>query len=541
MHADIVFTNGEVITVDKGCSIMETVAIKDHTIIGVGQIEEVSGLIGENTRVIDLEGKSLLPGFIDPHLHLTIYGTNLLGINCASPEIDSLEILYEKMKIRAEITPKGEWIRVTSFNENTVRQKRFPTVQELDAISTEHPIVIIRVCNHTSIANSKALELAGVTKKSENPVGGEIERDVNGELTGKLSENAHMQLFNVADYSADEIKKGLKLASQIFVESGITSLHDAGSYGWGPDILKLMKRSIDLGDVKNRVYALIGSLTDSESFIRHMIDEGVVTGDGDDWFKIGPAKLFTDGSSTGPTLSTREPYHSDPSDTGILYYNQERMNEVLGEAHSKGYQITAHAQGDRAIEMVLNCIEEALEKHPRADHRHRIEHAGIASIDLQERMKELGVVVIPNPAFMYVNGDSYLEFYGDRVNVMYPANDYLEKGIPFAFASDTPVVDHSPLLGIHAAVNRKTISGQDAGIYQRVNVLEAIKAYTYMGAYASFDEKQKGSIEVGKLADLVVLDQSILSVDRENIKDLTVELTMIDGEIVYEKQYSNKK
>ncbi|PIC70872.1 amidohydrolase [Sporosarcina sp. P16b] len=541
MHADIVFTNGEVITVDKDCSIMEAVAIKDHTIIGVGQMEEVGEFIGENTKVIDLEGKSLLPGFIDPHLHLTIYGTNLLGINCASVEIDSLEILYEKMKERAEQTPKGEWIRVTSFNENAVKQKRFPTIQELDAISAEHPIVIIRVCNHTSIVNSKALELAGITSKSENPAGGEIERDVHGELTGKMIENAHMQLFNVADYSADEIKKGLKLASQIFVESGITSLHDAGSYGWGPDILKLMKTSIDSGDVKNRVYALIGSLTDSESFIRHMIDEGVVTGDGDEWFKIGPAKLFTDGSSTGPTLSTRKPYDSDPTDTGILYYDQERMNEILGEAHSKGYQITAHAQGDRAIEMVLNCIEEALEKHPRTDHRHRIEHAGIASIDLQERMKELGVVVIPNPAFMYVNGDSYLEFYGDRVHVMYPANDYLEKGIPFAFASDTPVVDHNPLLGIHAAVNRKTISGQDAGTYQRVSVLEAIKAYTYMGAYASFDEKQKGSIEVGKLADLVVLDQSILSVDSESIKDLTVELTMIDGKIAYEKQYSNRK
>ncbi|PID01477.1 amidohydrolase [Sporosarcina sp. P2] len=541
MHADIVFTNGEVITVDKDCSIMEAVAIKDHTIIGVGQMEEVGEFIGENTKVIDLEGKSLLPGFIDPHLHLTIYGTNLLGINCASVEIDSLEILYEKMKERAEQTPKGEWIRVTSFNENAVKQKRFPTIQELDAISAEHPIVIIRVCNHTSIVNSKALELAGITSKSENPTGGEIERDVHGELTGKMIENAHMQLFNVADYSAEEIKKGLKLASQIFVESGITSLHDAGSYGWGPDILKLMKTSIDSGDVKNRVYALIGSLTDSESFIRHMIDEGVVTGDGDEWFKIGPAKLFTDGSSTGPTLSTREPYDSDPTDTGILYYDQERMNEILGEAHSKGYQITAHAQGDRAIEMVLNCIEEALEKHPRTDHRHRIEHAGIASKDLQERMKELGVVVIPNPAFMYVNGDSYLEFYGDRVHVMFPANDYLEKGIPFAFASDTPVVDHNPLLGIHAAVNRKTISGQDAGIYQRVSVLEAIKAYTYMGAYASFDEKQKGSIEVGKLADLVVLDQSILSVDSESIKDLTVELTMIDGKIAYEKQYSNRK
>ena len=217
------------------------------------------------------------------------------------------------------------------------------------------------------------------------------------------------------------------------------------------------------------------------------------------------------------------------------------MNEVLGEAHSKGYQITAHAQGDRAIEMVLNCIEEALKKHPRIDHRHRIEHGGIASIDLQERMKELGVVVIPNPAFMYVNGDAYLEYYGDRVHVMYPANDYLEKGIPFAFASDTPVVDHNPLLGIHAAVNRKTVSGHDVGICQRVSVLDAIKAYTYMGAYASFDEKQKGSIEVGKLADLVVLDQSILSVGSESIKDVTVELTMIDGRIEYEKQASYQK
>ncbi|ARF18092.1 amidohydrolase [Sporosarcina ureae] len=541
MHADIVFTNGEVITVDKDSSIMEAVAIKDQKIISVGQIDEVSKLIGENTRVMDLEGKSLLPGFIDPHLHLTIYGTNLLGINCASPEIDSLEMLYEQMKKRAEQTPKGEWIRVTGFNEQALKEKRFPTIQELDAISTEHPIVIIRVCNHTSIANSNALELAGFTKESENPAGGEIERDSSGELTGKMIENAHMQLFSIADYSAEEITEGLKLASQIFVKSGITSLHDAGSYGWGPDILKLMKKSIDAGDVKNRVYALIGSLTDSESFVRYMMDEGVVTGEGDEWFKIGPAKLFTDGSSTGPTLATREPYESDPTDRGILYYDQDRMNEILGEAHSKGYQITAHAQGDRAIEMVLNCIEEALKKHPRTDHRHRIEHAGIASPDLQERMKELGVVVIPNPAFMYVNGDAYLEYYGDRVNVMYPAKDYLAKGIPFAFASDTPVVDPNPLLGIHAAVNRKTVTGQDVGTCQRVSVLEAIKAYTYMGAYASFDETQKGSIEVGKLADLVVLDQSILSAEITSLKEITVEMTMIDGKIEYEKQVSYQK
>lgn len=541
MHADIVFTNGEVLTVDKNESIAEAVAVKDHIIVAVGKNDEIERYIGEETRIIDLEGKSLLPGFIDPHLHLTIYGTNLLGISCASPDIHSLEDLFAEIKKRATSTPKGEWIRVTSFNESAMEEERFPTIQELDAISTEHPIVIIRVCNHTSIANSKAMELAGITRETVNPAGGEIERDSSGDLTGKMIENAHMQLFSVADYSEEEIAQGLKLASQVFVESGITSLHDAGSYGWGPDILQLIKKAINSGDVKNRVYTLIGSLTDSESFVRHMIDEGAVTGDGDEWLKIGPAKLFTDGSSTGPTLATREPYDSDPTDTGILYYEQDRMNEILGEAHRKGYQITAHAQGDRAIEMLLNCIEHALNENPRSDHRHRIEHAGIASPDLQDRMKELGVVIIPNPAFIYANGDSYIKNLGDRVHVMYPANDYVEKGIPFAFASDTPVVDHNPLLGIHAAVNRKSISGQDVGVSQRVTVQDAIKAYTYMGAYASFDEKIKGSIEVGKLADLVILDESILSLDTEKIKDVSVVMTIIDGVVEYEKPLSYVK
>lgn len=541
MYADIIFINGEVITVDGNESVQEAVAVKDNQIVGVGKTVELNGWIGEETRVIDLDGKSLLPGFIDAHSHLTIFGTNLLGINCQDSHIQSLQDLYAELKKKVDQTPVGEWVRVTGFNEHTMMERRFPSKQELDAISTEHPIVIIRVCNHTSIANSRALESVGFTKESKDPEGGKIERNSNGELTGKVLESAHMQLFNEADYSDKEIEEGFKLASDTFVKAGITSVHDAGSYGWGPNVLHLMKKSIGSGDVKVRVYAIVGSLTDSKAFIRSMIDDGAVTGDGDEWFKIGPAKLFTDGSSTGPTLATRKPYDSNPSDCGILYYSQKEINEMLGEAHEKGYQITAHAQGDRAIEMLLNCIENVLKKHPRKDHRHRIEHAGIASPDLQERMKELGVVAIPNPAFVYVNGDSYIHNYGDRVNVMYPAKDYLEKEIPFAFASDTPVITHSPLLGIHAAVNRKTSTGQDIGANQKITVQEAIKAYTYMGAYASFEEQRKGSIEVGKLADLVVLNKSILAVELESLKDLSVELTMIDGKIKYEKLYINVK
>jgi len=535
MNADIVFINGEVITVDSNDSVVEAVAVKGNIITNTGTTDEIKKSVGSNTKVIDLKGKSLVPGFIDAHLHLTIYGTNLLGVSCVDPHINSLNDIYDGIRKEVGNKQSGEWIRAWGFNEHDIEEKRFPTKEELDAISTVHPIVIIRTCNHTSIANSKALELAGFTKQSIDPEGGVIEKDSLGELTGRLIENAHMHLFSVASFSDVELKKAMKLASDTFVKAGITSIHDAGGYGSGMDILKIMKQSINDGDIKVRVYAMIGSLTDSKTFIREAIDAGYVTGLGDERFKIGPAKLFSDGSSTGPTLATREPYDSDPTNKGILYFSQDELNKVLGEAHAKGFQITAHAQGDKAIEMVLNCIENALDENPRENHRHRIEHAGIASPDLQERMKQLEVVIIPNPGFMYVNGDSYKEYYGDRVEVMYPARDYIDLEIPAAFASDTPVIVYEPLLGIHTAVNRKTKSGQLVGEKQCINVLEAVKAYTLMGAYASFEEQIKGSIEVGKLADLVVLNESLLTVEKEKIKDVHVDMTMIDGEILFEK------
>ncbi len=523
------------ITSNDDNQIQEAVAIKGNKIVAVGSSEEIMLFVGAETRVIDLEGKSLLPGFIDAHLHLTIYGTNLLGVSCVDPHIKSLEDIFKDIKKKVSNTKSGEWVRAWGFDENNVVENRYPTKEELDLISTDHPIVIIRTCNHTSIANSKALELAGYSKRTKSPKGGIVEKDNSGELTGRLIENAHMELFNVAAYTDEELKKAMKLASDTFIAAGITSIHDAGGYGSGPDILRVMQQSVSSGDVKVRVYAMIGSLTNSKSFIRSMIDAGIVTGLGDEKFKIGPAKIFTDGSSTGPTIATRTPYDSGRADTGILYYSQEEINEILGEAHEKGFQITAHAQGDRAIEMLLNCIEDALQKHPRDNHRHRIEHAGIAPPDLLKRMKELDVVIVPNPVFMYVNGDSYITNYGSRVEMMYPARDYIDKSIPAAFASDSPVTYFNPLLGIHASVNRKSRTGVDVGSNQQIEVLEAIKAYTLNGAYASFDENVKGSIEVGKLADFVVLSDSILGSAKDKIKDLQVELTMIDGEILYEK------
>ncbi|MGG4489101.1 amidohydrolase [Metabacillus idriensis] len=536
MKADFVFINGEVLTIDEADCIAEAAAVQGSRIMAVGSNDLIREYISDDTTVIDLNGKTLMPGFIDAHIHLTIYGTNLLGVSCTDPSIQSLSDLFEALRKKAKETPPGQWIRATEFNEGKLTEHRYPTKQELDQLSAEHPIVIVRTCNHTSIANSKALEIAKISRDSKDPEGGIIERFPDGELTGKLIENAHMQLFQYAGFSENEVKKGMKLASDAFIKAGITSVHDAGGYGGGADTLRIMQQAVQSNDIRVRVYAMVGSLTSSHDFIRKMLDAGPVTGLGNDRFKIGPAKVFTDGSSVGPTIATREPYTHNSSDYGILYYTQEELNRILGEAHQKGFQITAHAQGDRAIEMLLDCFEKALSDFPRHNHRHRIEHAGIASCDLQERIKDLEVVVTPNPVFMYANGDKYLEYYGERVNVMYPARDFLEKEIIAAFGSDAPVTFLDPLLGIHAAVNRESSGGSPVGKNQCLTVLEAIRAYTWNGAYASFEESIKGSIEAQKLADFVVLSEGILKVDKTEIKKIKVELTMINGEILYESQ-----
>lgn len=534
MKADLVFINGEVITMDADSRIVEAVAIKENRIIFVGSNTEVKQLIDSNTEVVDLCGKTLLPGFIDAHIHLPMYGVNQLSISCKAPHINSIEDIKQELRKKVQTVPKGQWIRAWGFNETTIKENRYLSIKELDEISSEHPIMITRTCGHISIVNSKALEIAEINSNTSNPDGGVIERDSNGELTGKLIETANMRMNEIAKYTEDELRKAMRIASDHFVQAGITSIHEAGVSD--SDTYRLLQEAVKNKDIAVRVYAIICTLNNSHEFVEKMVAAGVLTGTGDERFKIGPAKIFTDGSSTGPTIATREPYTSNSSDHGILYYSEEEIYRVLGEAHKKGYQITVHAQGDRAIEMYLNCVEKALNEHPREDHRHRIEHAGISTPDLQDRMKSLGVIPIPNPPFPFEFGDIYVKNYGERVNYMYPVRDFIDKGIICAGGSDAPVTDYNPLIGIHTAVNRKCSSDSEIGVNQKVSVLEAIKIYTINGAYASFEEDIKGSLEVGKLADLVVLENSILNQNLDNIKDLKVEMTIIDGQIVYKSE-----
>ncbi|MGE7023783.1 amidohydrolase [Solibacillus cecembensis] len=536
MKASVVFINGEVITVDKNDSVKQAIAISGNKIMAVGSTSEIEHLIDSNTKIIALDGKTLMPGIIDAHLHLVLYGVFQLNFSCKDPAIQSIEDVLSSLAERAKTTPKGQWIRAWGYNETLIKEQRYPTLQELDSISKDHPVVITRTCGHIGLVNSFALKLAQIDEHTPNPQGGIIEKDSLGRLTGRLIEGSYMRFNEVARYTPEELEQAMQIAQQHFFEKGITSVHEAGTFD--QESYRLMQLASNRGDLKIRIYAVIGAINDCKEFTTNMMKSGVVTGTGNDFFKVGPAKLFTDGSSTGPTIATREGYTSDPNNNGILYYSEEELYEVLGEAHKLGYQVTVHAQGDKGIEMYLNVIERALKESPRDDHRHRIEHCGVTPPDLQERIKQLQMIPIPNPPFPYEFGEIYIHNYGERTDYMYPARDFIDQGIICAAGSDAPVTTVNPFIGLHTAVNREVETGTPFGQQQKTSLLEAIRLYTYNAAYASFDEQIKGSLEVGKLADLIVLDRSILSTKSSNIKDIGIELTMIDGEIVYEQSLS---
>lgn len=534
MEKQYLFINGEVITVNATNDITEAVAVKGNKIMAIGTTDEILALNDHNTEIIDLDGKTLMPGFIDAHLHVTTIGTNTLSVSCKADHIVSIEDLLEDLRKQKVNTPKGEWIRAWGFNEQAIAEKRYPTIDELDAISTEHPILVGRACGHISTVNSYALKLAGIDKHTPNPEGGIYQKDKNGELTGVLIENAHMTMAAIATFTDEELDQAHAVASELLIEKGITSIHDATSYG--PRNLRALQKAAQEGILKQRVYAMIGALNDAHEIVERMLDSGIYTGLGNEKFKIGPVKLFLDGSSSGPTIWTREPYTSDPENHGVHYYDQETVDRLFVAAHEQGWQITAHAQGDAAIDMLLNTIEKANEKCPRPNARHRIEHAGVASADLVERMKKQNVVPTPNPAFIYEYGDGYLKNYGDRTNHMFPLKDYLEQGIPAAITSDSPVTDYSPMRGIHTAMTRLSRSGKSVGERQKISLLDAIRMYTINAAYASFDEDIKGSLEPGKLADMIVFDRSLLNTELDELLDVKVEQAMIGGSFVFQRE-----
>ena len=529
-RADLILLRGRVHTADAQDRVVEALAVAGERIAGVGSDADVMELADAQTQVVDLDGRSVLPGFVEAHNHMGSYGTKKIGINCKAPGMDSIVALQAAVRERAAGTPPGTWIRAAGYDQTRLAERRHPSRDDLDVVAPDHPVLVTRTCGHISVANSRALDLAGISDATPDPPGGRYDRS-DGRNAGVAYDAAQGPLLAASAHSREEYRAALELASRDWLAAGITSAHDAGAVG--DQQIPALLDCVRAGTVRVRVYFAVWlALGINQGYT--YLDSGLSTGFGDDRLKLGPFKIMTDGASSGPTAGTRQPYISNPDDRGILYYSQEQLDDLVERAHVAGFQVTAHAVGDRAVEMMLDAYERVLAKYPRPDHRHRIEHCAICPPDLVERIAHLGVVPIIQPAFFWEFGDGYLRNYGiERAHQMFPARSFRLAGIVAAGSSDAPVTDVRPLFGIQQALTRATMDGQSCGEAETIELADAIRLFTYNGAYASCDERKKGSLEPGKLADVAVLDDCIERVPVEQIGEIPVRATLVGGEIAH--------
>ncbi|MHA1685968.1 MAG: amidohydrolase [Candidatus Heimdallarchaeaceae archaeon] len=533
--ADLVVVNANVITMNEKRERAEAFAVKDGRFIAVGTSSEIEELIGKNTKVLDLEGKTVVPGFIDAHCHPSLVAKERLKADLGPTRVQSIEDVIRVLKDVAQRTPSGEWILGTYYDDTKVKEKRMPTKEELDKASKEHPIVISHVSLHLGSVNSKALEIAGITKDTPDPEGGEFERDANGELTGVVKENAFFNYFTIGTSECPpvipplgrtKVVESLSKVLETLASRGITSVGDGLII---PEDIRAYQDLYWSGKLPIRVTMYIhGNYLDL--LTRLMIR----TGFGNEWIKIGGIKFFVDGAIAGRTAYLSQPYEGTKEYYGIVTITQEKLNELVLKSHKAELQIHTHANGDKAIEMILDAYEKALEEYPREDHRHTIVHCTVVTQEILGRIKKLGCTVLPFTTYVYAHGEK-MSAYGSRISMMFAFRSFLEYGIPVGAGSDYPCGPFDPLLAIQTMVTRKSTQGEVLGPEQRISVEEALWIYTMGGAYALFEENVKGSIEVGKLADFVVLSEDPTKVLPDSIKDIEVEKTFVGGKRVYEK------
>jgi hypothetical protein len=523
--------NGNIVTLDPTNPRAEAVAIRDGKIIGVGTSEETKSLFDEKVRIIDLDGKTVLPGFTDCHIHLLGCGIMLTMLDLKG--VKSVEEIKEKLRREAERKASGAWIVGHGWDDSTLAEKRLPTRWDLDEAAPDNPVTLMRVCGHISCINSKALELANITAETEPPLGGKIDKDPEtNEPTGIMREAAGFMVLNLVSLGDEDYSQALKRACEEAVSKGLTSIHcmpimDQAQALQGRAFQILLMR----GELPLRVYLQIPAAS-----LSSLVDLGFYTGFGNSRLKIGAIKIVLDGTLGARTAAMLEPFSDDPGNRGILIYNEEKLREIVKKAHTSGFQLAIHCIGDRAAKLALDAIEEALKEKPKRDHRHRIEHASVLNEELIKRMKKLGVVASVQPPFIVSDGRWMLDRVGEaRAEYVYPFKTLLEEGIKLAAGSDCPVEYMTPLPGIQAAVSREVNLNYTFIPEQRISAEQAIRLYTLDAAYASFEENIKGSIETGKLADLVVLSDDPLRVPTNKIGEIEVEMTIVDGEIVYSK------
>lgn len=529
----VLLTNARVITMDEvdqhaGAN---AVGIRDGRIAWVGDRRDARTDFSVPNREVDLAGATIVPGFIDAHHHLITLGFWMSQIDCAYPTVRSIPEIVDAVALRARTTPAGEWIRGRGYDDNKLTERRHLTRHDLDVVSPHHPVMIRNASGHMSVVNSFALRRAGIDHATVVPFGGHVEVDSGGEPTGLLQETAQ-ELLGVPFLPQDkaELAQYLRTAGRAYLAAGVTSGHEAGIFH--PAEFSVFQDAWADGSLALRTYLMIRT-----PFLDSLEGVGFHTGFGDDRLRVGSIKVISDGSLIGRTAAVCSPYeHAAASgDLGLAMFDQAQLDDLVWRGHRAGWQMAIHAIGDRAIDMCLDAYEWALTRLPRHDHRHRIEHCGVMRADIIARMARLGVIPVSQPPFIHEFGDGFLEHLGrERSQLTYPLKSLLSAGIPVAGSSDSPVSSYQPLIGVQAAVTEQTNSGSEFAPAEALTVLEALSMYTRNAAFAAFDENRKGTISVGKLADLTVLGRDPRESPPTSISEIPVLATIQGGEFVYE-------
>lgn len=543
---DTAIINAKIHTMDKSQPIAEAVGIENGRFVVVGSNEEVLAQAKGNIEVFDLMGRLLLPGFNDSHMHLFGFGNSLQMLNLSGTKsIEDIVIKAENF-IKEKDIKEGKWVKGRGWNHDYfIGDNRFPNRYDLDRISTRHPIVLTRACGHVCVVNSKALELAGIKRDSEQVEGGHFDRDEAGEPLGIFRENALNLIYNIIPKpDINEIKAIIKEAASYANSKGLTSVQTddleqlpGESY---KTMIKAYKELHESGELTLRIYeqCLLSRLTVLEDFI----EQGFYTGYGDECFKLGPLKLLSDGSLGARTAALCEPYADDTSNKGITTYTQEELDRLVETAHNAGMQLAIHCIGDRAMYMAFDSIEKALRNNYREDHRHSIVHCQITDELLLEKFNELQVIAHIQPIFLHYD----LHIVEDRIGREKAAKTYafktmINSGVHIGLGTDCPVEALDTMPNIYCAVTRKDLNGYPQGGFnpqERLTVEEAVYNYTMGGAYASFEDNIKGSITVGKLADMVVLSEDIFEIQPEKILEVEVDMTFLGGRLVFNRNKS---
>lgn len=536
VSADLVLQNGK-IWCAQNAPVVDSVAFWGGKVLAVGSDAALSALIGPKTQVIDLAGRFVMPGLNDAHMHLIPYGTGMVEVDLRPHITSTLKDLLAAVKARAERLPKGNWVIGRGYDHFKLDTGRHPYREELDEIAPDHPVYIVRTCGHLAVANSKALELAGINDATLSPPGGLIERQ-NGELTGLLAETGREAVIKaLPPADVETLVQSIERAGADLLSRGITSCMEAAvgiRDGWTE--MQAYQQAHREGRLPVRVYAtLMGDKT--RSILPECEQAGYVSGGGDDRLRIGPVKIFTDGSAGGRTAAMTKPYlGGDPEDTGLLCLTDEEVNARVLDGHKKGYRFAIHAIGDAAIEQVLTALERALDQMPDPDRRHRIEHCGWLSDAQMARLATAHILPAPQPAFLYYFGDLYLTLLEqERVEASHPMRDWIDAGLNPSASTDCPVVEIDPRANIYTMVTRKTERGTQIGQKHILSREEALHAYTQASAYASHEDHIKGTLAPGMLGDAAVFDTDFLTCPPEDILTAKCDLTILGGTLVYQR------